>query len=363
MSPTILVVDDEPDLQSLVTQKFRRQIRKGEFEFLFARDGVEALELINQHPNIDVVLSDINMPRMDGLTLLRHLGELDQNLRAVIVSAYGDMGNIRTAMNSGAFDFVTKPIDLDDLEVTIHKTLNDLAVLREALTQRLEAETARANLARYFAPSMVDELAKMSDPFAAAQECQVAILFVDIIGFTGLAARGGAETTFALLREFHSRMAGAVFAADGSVDKYLGDGLMAIFGAPQTSGQDASNAIRCALAMQESMLAFNAARATQGEPMFEIAIGIHYGPVLIGNIGNEQRLEFATLGDTVNSAARLEPLARPLRARIVASDDVVQAVGAEGGTALLSDFVQHGAETIRGQDEPMQLWILPRATT
>ncbi len=360
MTATILVVDDEPDLQMLVKQKFRRQIRKQEFAFLFAMDGVEALELVKQHPEIDVVLSDINMPRMDGLTLLNHLGEEDHNLRAVIVSAYGDMGNIRTAMNAGAFDFVTKPIDLDDLEVTIQKTLADLAVLRDALDQRLAAETAKANLARYFSPDMVDELANMTDPFAAARECQAAVMFIDIIGSTALAAQQGAEPTFALLREFYDRMASAVFDADGSVDKYLGDGLMANFGARTDSGQDASNAIRCALAMQVAIAELNQAQADQDLPSLAIAIGIHYGPVLIGNIGNEQRLEFATLGDTVNTAARLEALARPLEAQVVVGEDLVNAVRAEGGEALLADFIQHGEETVRGRDEPMRIWILPR---
>ncbi|MBT4486989.1 MAG: response regulator, partial [Rhodospirillaceae bacterium] len=322
MTPTILVVDDEPDLQTLVTQKFRRQIRKGEFKFLFAMDGVEALDLVNEHPEIDVVLSDINMPRMDGLTLLNHLNEIDHNLRAVIVSAYGDMGNIRTAMNAGAFDFVTKPIDLNDLEVTINKTLDDLAVLREALEQRLAAETAKVNLARYFSPDMVDELASMSDPFAAARETHAAVMFVDIIGSTAMAAALGAEPTFALLREFYDLMASAVFAANGSVDKYLGDGLMANFGATENSGQDASNAIRCARAMQGAMTELNEVRAADGKLTFDIAIGIHHGPVLVGNIGNEQRLEFATLGDTVNIAARLEDLSRSLQAQVVVSGDV-----------------------------------------
>ncbi len=360
MAPTILVVDDEPDLQTLVTQKFRRQIRKGEFLFLFAMDGVEALELVDAHPEIDVVLSDINMPRMDGLTLLNRLGEKDLNLRAVIVSAYGDMGNIRTAMNAGAFDFITKPIDLNDLEVTINKTLDDLAVLREAMAQRLAAETAKANLARYFSPDMVDELASMSDPFAAARECRAAVLFVDIIGSTALSEKLGAEPTFSLLRDFYNRMGGAVFAANGSVDKYLGDGLMANFGAPESGDEDASNAIRCALCMQRSIADLNKLRAGNGKPEISIAIGVHFGPVLIGNIGNEQRLEFATLGDTVNSAARLEHLARPLEAQVVISDDLVEAVKAEGSEDLLADFVRHGEETLRGKDEAMKLWIPPR---
>lgn len=126
MTATILVVDDEPDMELLVSHKFRRQIRNGEFNFLFAGDGEEALTVLKDEPKVDMILSDINMPRMDGLTLLRRLKELDDELRAVIVSAYGDMSNIRAAMNLGAFDFVTKPIEFDDLETTIHKTLDDL---------------------------------------------------------------------------------------------------------------------------------------------------------------------------------------------------------------------------------------------
>ena len=132
----ILVVDDEPDLEPLILQRMRRQIRSQEYEFVFARDGVEALEKLNADQTIDMVLSDINMPKMDGLTLLQQLPDVDPNLRAVIVSAYGDMDNIRTAMNRGAFDFVTKPIDFDDLKITITRTLAHLAEWREALSSR-----------------------------------------------------------------------------------------------------------------------------------------------------------------------------------------------------------------------------------
>src|SRR4051812_33609786 len=114
MTPTILVVDDEPDLEALVLQKFRRQIRDGLVNFMFARDGVEALQSIENHPDVDMVVSDINMPRMDGLSLLARLQEADDKKSTVIVSAYGDMSNIRTAMNRGAFDFLTKPIDFGD---------------------------------------------------------------------------------------------------------------------------------------------------------------------------------------------------------------------------------------------------------
>src|SRR5215468_10604984 len=120
MPAKILVTDDEPDLELLVGQRFRKQIRAKEYEFTFARNGVEALEKLEADKEIRVVVTDLNMPVMDGLTLLARIGELPRILRVVIVSAYGDMQNIRTAMNRGAFDFLTKPIDFADLEVTLN---------------------------------------------------------------------------------------------------------------------------------------------------------------------------------------------------------------------------------------------------
>jgi len=135
MTVRILVVDDEPDLELLIRQRFRRQIREGEYDFLFARDGEEALRTIQEDHDIDIVLTDINMPVMDGLTLLMKLNELNLILKAVIVSAYGDMENIRTAMNRGAFDFITKPIDFNDLEITIQKTLRLIRELKRAIQE------------------------------------------------------------------------------------------------------------------------------------------------------------------------------------------------------------------------------------
>ena len=132
----ILVVDDEPDLEPLMLQRMRRNIRAGRYEFVFAHNGVEALERLNQDEDIDMVLSDINMPQMDGLTLLEQIPKVDPNVRSVIISAYGDMKNIRTAMNRGAFDFVTKPLDFEDLQVTIDRTLRHLTEWREALSSR-----------------------------------------------------------------------------------------------------------------------------------------------------------------------------------------------------------------------------------
>ena len=159
MTATILVVDDEPDLEALVLQKFRRQIRDGAVHFMFAHDGIEALQSIEQHPHVDMVVSDINMPRMDGLSLLQKLQEAEDKKSTIIVSAYGDMSNIRTAMNRGAFDFLTKPIDFGDLEMTIDKTIRHVEMMREARRRQVEAERAHASLSRYFSPQIASRLA------------------------------------------------------------------------------------------------------------------------------------------------------------------------------------------------------------
>lgn len=362
MTGKILVVDDEVDVQTLIERRFRREIRQGEFHFVFAHDGEEALDVLHSQPDIDVVLSDINMPGMDGLELLRHIGEIETHLKTVMVSAYGDMPNIRTAMNHGAFDFLTKPIDFTDLSITIKKTLDELDLMREAFRQRSEAERAKANLARYFAPALVETLAETDDPFGSPREQQVAVLFADMIGFTSLCARQSPEKTFTLLREFHQRLAAQVFAADGTLDKYIGDGLMATFGTPDRGQFDATNALRCATAMVRTIDDLNRQRRESGEPEVGVAIGIHYGRALLGNVGDERRLEFATIGDTVNIASRLEQLARRLDAVIVASSSLIEGVRSEGSgcAAELADLRQQDSQIVRGIDVPMTVWTLAR---
>jgi YesN/AraC family two-component response regulator len=129
----ILVVDDEADLEILIKQKFRQKIREKKYVFVFAENGKTALEKIKESPDVDIVLSDINMPVMDGLTLLTKLNEQNSLIKSVIVSAYGDMQNIRTAMNRGAFDFITKPVDFEDLELTMEKTIRQVNLMRDTV--------------------------------------------------------------------------------------------------------------------------------------------------------------------------------------------------------------------------------------
>ncbi len=157
----ILVVDDEPDLELLIRQKFRKKIKQNELDFLFAINGQKALELLKENNNVDLVLTDINMPEMDGLTLLKELNEKDYFLKTVIVSAYGDMENIRTAMNLGAFDFITKPIDFQDLELTMDKTLQHVFQFKE------NAETLRENDTLKLLLKEIESQKKLKDKFFA----------------------------------------------------------------------------------------------------------------------------------------------------------------------------------------------------
>src|SRR5947199_9871193 len=201
----ILAVDDEADFEMLLRQRFRHQIRAGEFDFRFAYHGEEALTKLAAEPDIELLLLEINMPVMDGLTLLAELRARQSPARAIIVSAYGDMANIRTAMNRGAFDFLTKPVDLNDLEITVRKTLDDIAHIRDLDRRRAAAERARTNLARYFSPNLVEMLAERDQPLGAVRRQTVAVLFVDLVGFTRMAERTPPEAVVMLLRGFHDR--------------------------------------------------------------------------------------------------------------------------------------------------------------
>src|SRR5947208_9173106 len=266
----ILAVDDEADLEVLLRQRFRHQIRAGEFDFRFAYHGEEALTKLADEPDIELLLLDINMPVMDGLTLLAELRARQSPARAIIVSAYGDMANIRTALNRGAFDFATKPVDLNDLEITIKKTLDDIGKLREIERQRAAAERARNNLSRYFSPNLVEMLAARDEPLGAVRRQTVAVLFADIVGFTTMAERMTPEAVVAMLRQYHERMTAQIFACGGTVEKYIGDAIFAVFGLPNAGPQDAANALTCADQMVAALKQWNVERAAEGEPPLAI---------------------------------------------------------------------------------------------
>jgi adenylate cyclase len=357
MPARILVVDDEADVEPLLSQGFRRRIRAGELALVFQPDGEAALNCLSADPLFDVVLTDINMPRMDGLTLLGHLQSFT-DLRAVIMSAYGDMNNIRTAMNRGAFDFLTKPLDFADLEKTLDKTLRELAALREVRQQRDAALRARTNLSRYFSPNLVELLSQRDQPLPPVRQDVVA-LFADLVGFSTLSEDLEPEAVMGLLRDFHNRMAAEVFAAGGTLEKYVGDAMMAVFGVPESHPSDAARALRCAFAMLGALDAWNAERQDAGEPLLAMGIGLHHGPAVLGDIGNERAMAFAVVGDTVNSASRLQGLTRDLRCRLVVSRQLVQAVETAADAEaqrLMEGLIHHGEVPLKGRARPIAIF-------
>jgi adenylate cyclase len=359
----ILAVDDEADFELLIRQRFRRQIRAREFDFRFAHHGEEALAILAEEPDIELLLLDINMPVMDGLTLLAELRQRQSPVRAIIVSAYGDMTNLRTAMNRGAFDFVTKPVDLNDLEITMRKTLDEIARMRELERRRAASERARTNLARYFSPNLVSLLAERDEPLGAVRRQTVAVLFVDIVGFTRMAEHLAPEAVVAMLREFHARMTAQIFACGGTVEKYIGDAIFAVFGLPTASDDDAVNALKCARLMIEALAVWNGERERAGEPGLAIGIGLNFGAAVIGDVGSEQSLSFTVIGDTVNTASRLQGLTREFGTPLVVGDPLVAAIAANpvnGAAALLAALQDKGEQALRGRREPVRVWT-PRA--
>ncbi len=231
----------------------------------------------------------------------------------------------------------------------------------QLLTRQADVARERANLARHFPPNIVDQMAERNQPLAAVRSQVVAVMFVDIVGFTAMAERKTPDEVISLLRDFHLRMERAVFEYEGTLDKFLGDGLMATFGNPDPGDSDAGNALRCGRAMLKAMDQWNRERADGGAETIKISIGIHYGTVVLGDIGSERRLEYAVLGDSVNVASRLEELTRNLGARMALSDDLVMAIRKEAGEeaeTLLLDFRNAGPQLVRGRDKPITLWTV-----
>lgn len=217
-------------------------------------------------------------------------------------------------------------------------------------------ERERANLSRYFSPNVVEQLSQNDEPLKQVKIQSVAVLFIDIIGFTRLAAGRDPHQVIALLRGFHGRMEREVFRHNGTLDKYLGDGLMATFGTPTAGERDASNALECALAMQEALAIWNRERRRMGEPEIQAGIGIHFGETLLGDIG-ANRLEYAVIGTAVNVAARLEEMTRRLKTPIVMSDALrLQAQLEHPNSEITQGFECHPEQEVRGLDETMKVW-------
>lgn len=300
----ILVVDDEADLEVLIKQKFRQQIRQKKYEFLFACNGRHALECLEENKDVEVVLADINMPEMDGLTLLSRLSETKPLIKSVIVSAYGDMDNIRTAMNRGAFDFITKPINFTDLSITIEKTIQQVHQMQETLKAIKENNI----LKMYVDEAVLNFMGRKEFENSLFENETVvgSVAFIDICGFTSISETQSPDQVVQLLNEYFDLMVKEIIQQKGIVDKFLGDALMAVF----KGDFHLDRALEACLNIRKAIKAISAS-ADKNEYRPEVSIGINSGEMISGNIGSStlRRLDYTVIGDTVNVASRLQAAA------------------------------------------------------
>src|ERR1700744_2860621 len=276
----ILVVDDEADLEALVKQKFRRKIRENVYEFVFAQNGEEALQKVGEHPDLDIVLSDINMPIMDGLTLLSRLPEANPIIKAIVVSAYGDMQNIRTAMNRGAYDFVCKPVDFDDLDLTMEKTINYVKQLHETM----QAIKENNILKMYVDDNVLNFMShkEFESSLLKNEIMDATVMFIDVCSFTKITEHVPANTVVNLLNGLFDKIVKEVIAQGGHVDKFMGDAVMAVY----RGDYHLDRAIDAALAVKEQLK--NEEELKVGDHVYkpEISVGINSGEMVSGNIGS-----------------------------------------------------------------------------
>ena len=300
----ILVADDEMDLEMLIKQKFRKQIREEKYEFIFALNGNDAIDKLKENPDVDLVLSDINMPEMDGLTLLGLLNDSNPMLKTVMVSAYGDMENIRTAMNRGAFDFVCKPVSFEDLELTIEKTIKHVLQIKETLKAIKENNILRMYVDENVLKFMGTR--EFEDSIMQNETIDATVVFIDICGFTAITEIEPADIVVKMLNNYFDVMVKEIIAQKGHVDKFIGDAVMAVF----RGKFHLDRAIDAALAVREKIAALPIEN-TESKFTPKISIGIDSGELISGNIGssNLRRLDYTVVGDVANTASRLQSVA------------------------------------------------------
>jgi class 3 adenylate cyclase/FixJ family two-component response regulator len=299
----ILVADDESDLEMLIKQKFRKQIREQKYEFVFALNGQEAFEKLYTHPDISIVLTDINMPEMDGLTLLSKITESNPLTKAVMVSAYGDMENIRTAMNRGAFDFVCKPVDFTDLELTIEKTIQHVSMIKDTLRAIKENNI----LKMYVDETVLNFMGtrEFESALTSNETIEASIAFIDICSFTMISENEDADVVVKILNNYFDVMVKEILAQGGHVDKFIGDAIMAVF-----RGEfHLDRAIEACLSVRKEIEKLTSVETSSFKP--KVSIGINSGEVVSGNIGcaSLRRLDYTVIGDVVNVAQRLQTIA------------------------------------------------------
>jgi eukaryotic-like serine/threonine-protein kinase len=336
----ILVVDDEPDVALLVKKRFRQQIRKGVYDFVFASDGEGALDQLRQHPDIDVAVTDINMPGMDGLTFLGRVGEVNPMIKVIIVSAYSDMSNIREAMSRGACDFLVKPIDFKDLEVAIEKMVKRVREIRSAV----QSTDENAVLRMFVDSGIVDRLLPMirRGNVIVGEALNATVAFIDVSGFTAVTRERAPEAAIARLNANFEVIGPEIASRKGTIDKFVGDAVMAVF----RGDGHATRALEACVAVR-SELRRMASRTGDDSPYTHgVAIGVASGDMVSGGIGSRalSRFDYTVLGDVVNTAARLQAVAE--------RDQILVTASLHGALADAFEYEDMGPHRLAGSSEP-----------
>jgi PAS domain S-box-containing protein len=278
------------------------------------------------------------------------------NLRSQLLAGEAwESRTINYRKNGTPFVMEWSIVPLRDSNGYVHQYL---AVQRD-VTARIEADRARTNLSRYFSPQIVKLLAERDEPFPSRRQ-DVAVLFIDIMGFTRIAETISPDRLVALLRSFYIRMERLVFHHDGAIQGFFGDGIMATFGVPETRKDDPVNALACAQKMLDEIAQWNTERSVSEQSEVSVGIGVHYGPAVFGDIGDTRNITFTVIGDTVNTAHRLEQLTRSVASPLVVSDDLVRAIreraGGQEATPLLASMIERGDYRIRGKAHSVRIW-------
>jgi adenylate cyclase len=354
----LLVVDDEPDMRTLFELRFRREIQDGTYRMRFAMSGEQALELVSGAPDIDVVITDLNMPGMDGLELLSRLEALELPMKTIVLTAYGDMSNIRSAMMRGAFDFQVKPLDLDDLRATIDNAATIVRRLRAGEVAVRRAETLeqrnrylREVFGKYVNEDVVDQLLQSpTGPVLGGERRRLTVLMADIRGFTRLADELPADQVVTVLNNYLHVATEHILGHGGTINEILGDGLLVFFGAPIADPDAPSHAVAAAVDLQLAMADLNQRHRKAGLPELAVGIAIHTGDAIVGTVGSQSRMKYAAVGSTLNLVGRIEEQARG--GQILISADTYRLVDE------LVSVTGHFPVRLKGLDEPVALYAV-----
>jgi class 3 adenylate cyclase len=328
----LLVVDDEKDVEVLFRLRFRKELRDHQLNLRFECDPRAALALIQQDEDIDVLVTDLNMPDMHGLELIEQVSRLRHSLKIIVLTAYGDLANIRAAMMQGAFDFQVKPLEVEDLRATIKRAAELVRTLRAGREAARKAQELDRHsrfveevFGRYVSADVRTHLLSSPEGFRKSERRVLTAMSADVRGFTALADLVTPEQALAALNGYLETASDVIFRHNGTINEIMGDGLLVFFGAPVPDERSAEHAVAAAIELQLAMSELNAASRSRGLPELTIGVGVHTGEALVGTIGSRHRQKYTAIGRTINLVSRIE--AQTYGGQILVSEATRQAAG------------------------------------